>query len=304
MAVALVHIPNRPHRHAQPAHKKLPADAHFTTTSPASPSRHIPLLIAATPAAPAAHIRYASLPLQLLLPTPLALITTLALNQLPFLPLASTMPAAYQLPYWCSSSSFSQLSTPATPFTSPVIIPVGPTSPPSLRQSSSPLPLAESLPFNSLHLAAEYNLYQLKAQLVSSVPAFEIHARLRARPYPDPATLSAKRHSAASLRRTSEEKDDSKPLSIPRAVQSCAASSESSDSLRIPRWYYEDRAEAGGGTDGAQGHPARQQAHRSLGHRSHSLHLTTHTLLPHSAPRQHIQSTNHCPPAATSGQPE
>ena len=164
-------------------------------------------------------------------------------------------------------STHSSLPTPLpTPCSSPIPVPVGvsvgPVVSPAAPLSS---PHSDSLPFNSFHLAAEYNLYHLKAHLTSSIPLSSLPPRQYTHRYTRPTSIKGRSAPTSTCASDAEEEEDEQAgrgaLFTSRAFHSSAAapltldtaSSHSSSlssslsagvdgcCLHIPRWYYEDQ---------------------------------------------------------------
>ena len=114
---------------------------------------------------------------------------------------------------------------------------------------SSPLSQSDRLPFNSFHLAAEYNLYHLQAHLTSSLPLSSPPLRPS-----DPRSVrpvSVRSAPVSACPSEAVEEDSRAALFTSRCFHSSAAckplvgsaSSSAVDGGRsqVPKWYYEDQ---------------------------------------------------------------
>ena len=118
---------------------------------------------------------------------------------------------------------------------------------PSPASSASHPPAAPSpaqsqrLPFNSLRLAADYNLYRLKAHLSDSLSLTSTPPRPPIRRYSRPATLRG-RSAPVSTAASSDDEEDSSACTS-RAFHSSASHTPPAgmdDCAYIPRFVYED----------------------------------------------------------------
>ena len=158
-----------------------------------------------------------------------------------------------------SSSACSSSST-SSPFTSPLPAPVGRSGaqPPSAHTAAAASSAADCLPFNSFHVAAEYNLYHLKAHLTSPIPLSSLPNRPFAPRYVTPSTLKGRSAPSSACHSDEDDEDSRAAVFTSRAFHSSAGAPSTAPSLshsasaplpagvdgcclHIPRWYYEDQ---------------------------------------------------------------